>query len=175
MKNQISRPSAKGGVHNVLDWNKNKVKGKDSVILCSNCGAVYYDKHWHTNVKMSAVLKKQKGVPKELCLECKMGKDIKRGGVNCEGEVILKNISAKDKPEMLNLIKNIGERAVKRDPEDKIIKIDEKKGEIKVLTTENQLAVSVGKQVARAFKGGELEIKWSENDEMVRVVWINKK
>ncbi len=157
-----------------MDWDKNKVKGKDSVILCPNCGAIYYDKHWRVNAKMSALLKKQKGVMKELCLECKMAKDTKQAGANFEGEVVLKNVGAEEKAEMLNLIKNIGERATKRDPEDRIIKIDEKKNEIRVLTSENQLAIAIGKQVARAFKGGELEIKFSEGDQVVRVVRSKK-
>lgn len=172
---QIGRHLIKGGIHNILDWNKKKIKGKGSVILCSECGAIYYDKHWRANVKMSVLLKKQKGVTKEVCLECKMAKDTKRGDVNCEGEVILKNIGAKEKAEMFNLINNIGERAAKRDPEDRILKIEEKKNEIRILTSENQLAVSIGKQVARAFKGGELEIKFSKGDQVARVMWIKEK
>jgi hypothetical protein len=171
---QIGRHSAKGGVHNILDWDKKKVKGKDSVILCGSCGAIYYDKHWHTNDKMSAVLKKQKGVMKELCQECKMSKDTKQAGANFEGEVILKNIGTEEKTEILNLINNIGGRATKRDPEDRILMIEEKKNEIRVLTSENQLAVAIGKQVARAFKGGELEIKFSEGDKVARAVWSKK-
>ncbi|MEA3272170.1 MAG: hypothetical protein U9P90_00710 [Patescibacteria group bacterium] len=145
-----------------------EIKGKKGVILCSKCDAVYYDKHWHTNKKYADVLRGQKGVKTEVCLECKHSKNS-----SFEGEVVLKNLP-EDKEELLNLVRNVGERASRRDPEEKIIKIEDKGDAVRILTTENQLAVSIGRQIDRAFKGGELEIKWSERDALVRVRWSHK-
>lgn len=167
------------------DWWEKEIKGKRGLLLCSNCRAVYYDKHWHTNKKYASILKKQEGVKQEMCPECrfigdlpkggKMEKEVKRGNINFEGEVTLKNIPLSEKKiEILNLVRNVGKRAVKRDPEDRIIKIEDKGKTIRILTSENQLAVSIGKQVERAFKGGDLKIKWSEKDALARVIWTNK-
>lgn len=155
------------------DWWEKEIKGKKELMICSECDAIYYDKHWHTNKKYAAVLRNQKGIKKELCAECKWQEDAKKGIENFEGEVVLKNLPlSEQKTEILNLVRNVGKRAAKRDPEDRIIKIEDKGKTVRILTTENQLAVSIGKQIDRAFKGGKLEIKWSEKDSLARVEWI---
>ena len=76
------------------------------------------------------------------------------------------------KNEILKLAQNVGERAFKRDPMDRIISIKEKDKETEILTTENQLAVSIAKQIKRAFKGetGKPEISWSHQESTVRVI-----
>lgn len=169
MKKQINRPPVKGGIHNILDWDSKKVEGKHPVILCPKCGAVYYDKHWHTDKEYSSFLRKQKRTAKEFCPECKF---TSRQEVCYEGEVILKNLpGGREKTEILNLVENISDRAVKRDPEDRIIKIEDNGKTVRILTTENQLAASIGKQINSAFKGGKLTIKWNESDQTARVVW----
>jgi hypothetical protein len=45
---------------------------------------------------------------------------------------------------------------------------------VRVTTTENQLAISLGKQVDSAFKGGTLKIRFSDEDLPVRVFWDEK-
>jgi hypothetical protein len=72
---------------------------------------------------------------------------------------------------VLALARNVGRRAQARDPEDRIIKINDAPGGAVVTTTENQLAVSIGKQIDRARKGGKLDITWSQGDKPVRVRW----
>jgi len=59
---------------------------------------------------------------------------------------------------------------------DRIINIRETKGklaktsDIEILTTENQLAVRIGKKLKKTFKG-KLEIKHSHEESTTRVVW----
>ncbi len=157
-------------------WWEKEVKGKEPLRVCSRCGAVYFDEHWHTIPNFEKIYKKMlspKPVTKELCVECKwiVGGKNKTGW---EGELILENLVPEEKSEMINLVRNVGARAFKRDPEDQIIKIEDMGRKVRVTTTENQLAVSIGKQIARAFKGGNLEIKWSDEDAPARVVWTRK-
>lgn len=106
-----------------------------------------------------------------MCPEDKWIKEGK-GRVNYEGEVILKKIPKNKMTEIAGLIRNIGKRGKARDSQDKIIKLEISANQIRVLTTENQLAVSIGKQVDRSHKGGKLEIKWSHEDKPARVIWI---
>lgn len=158
-------------------WNK-KVKGEKAIRSCPRCGAVYFDKHWHIVPDFWAEYKKifpadRKNVIEELCAECKWI-DSGKEDTEWEGEVILKNLVDADKNEILNLVRNIGARAFRRDPEDQIIKIEDRGREVVITTTENQLAVSIGKQIARAFKGGKLEIIWSDEDAPARVRWTRK-
>lgn len=114
-----------------------------------------------------------KPVVKELCAECKWITGGK-GKTGWEGELILENLISDDKKEILNLVRNVGKRAFLRDPEDQIIKIDDRGEKVIITTTENQLAVSIGKQVASAFKGGHMEIIWSAEDAPARVRWARK-
>ena len=76
--------------------------------------------------------------------------------------------------ELLGLISNISERARKRDPMDRIIKLVDRGNEIIVNTSENQLAVAIGNEVKRAL-GGDLNIDFSHRDnDIARVIWIAK-
>lgn len=143
-------------------------KGKIDVVMCSNCEAVYYYKSWHHRLADYQKLSENKRIKFSVCPACRMIKD-----KMFEGRVIIRNIARVKKQELLNLIDNIGERAFKRDPMDRIIKIKNSPAELEILTTENQLAISISKQVKRAFKG-KMEIKWSQNESVARVILILK-
>ncbi|MEK7516621.1 MAG: hypothetical protein AAB562_03425 [Patescibacteria group bacterium] len=157
-------------------WWEKETRGDARLIVCSECRAVYFDKHWHTNPAMAKVLLASPGVERAVCTECSWKRQSAGKTVNYEGEVLLQNIPDEEtKLQILRLVRNVGKRALTRDPEDQIIRIEDTAGRIRVTTTENQLAVAVGKQVARAFKGGDLQIKWSHEDAPARVVWNYKK
>jgi hypothetical protein len=158
-------------------WWQYEVRGKKSLKICPRCSAVYFDKHWHTLPNFMNNYKKMIAKPplaRELCAEDKWIKEGKQGKTHWEGELILENLISADKGEILNLVRNVGQRATKRDPEDQIIKIEDMGSKVRITTTENQLAVSIGKQVSWAFKGGHLEIKWSDQDAPARVRWTRK-
>jgi len=78
---------------------------------------------------------------------------IKKG--RFEGEILIKNIPLDQnrKQELINIIKNISQKAYQRDPLDKLISIEDRQNLIRVLLTDNNLALSMGKQIIHAFKG----------------------
>lgn len=162
----------------VPTWWHKKNLGKEPVQICERCHAVYYDEHWHswqTAKSLADFFRQGKMAIETLCTECNFIKRGHEGVENYEGEVLLHGLSdLKEKTEILNLIRNVGSRASRRDPEDQIIKIEDKGDTVRVTTTENQLAVSIGKQIDRAHKGGRLEIKFSAVDHPTRVVWKRK-
>lgn len=169
MKNMGNRPLKKP--HNALPAEKNM--GEGEVIICPKCHAVYFDKHWHASEKIHRAYKHHSAVRIELCPEDRAAfGDISLAG--WEGEVVLKNVHPDKKMEIMEQARNIGKRAALRDPEDKILKFEEDDASIRILTSKNQLAVSVGKQIAEAHKGGKLEIKWSRDDRPARVIWTAK-
>lgn len=156
------------------DWWEREVKGKAGVFLvCQTCGAVYMKKHWYSHAELSKFLKGQKNVKYSICGECALKPISQRGSAGYEGEINLLDLGA-DKAEILRVVKNVAVRALKRDPEDQILKIEDKKDSLRILTSENQLAISIGKQVAQAFKGGILKIQFSHQDEVARVTWTHK-
>jgi hypothetical protein len=159
----------------VPDWWEREVKAKrGTMLVCQKCGAVYLKKHWYTSPTVSEFLKKQKNIKYTVCGECVLKPRSARWGISSyEGEINLLNLGP-DKPEILRLVKNVGARAVKRDPEDQILRIEDQKDSVRILTSENQLALSIGKQVAQAFKGGILKIQFSHQEEVARVTWTHK-
>lgn len=160
-------------------WMKEPKKMK-GMQLCDNCGAVYYDGHWHTSPSLSALLKsagKKARHEAVLCVQCRWasGKSPRGGKPGFEGELTLDGLDhIEEKAEILATIRNFAKRATKRDPEDHIVAIDDRGPRVIITTTENQLAVGLGKAVDSAHKGGTLRIVWSDNDLPARVYWKRK-
>ena len=150
------------------------------MVLCGNCGAVYFDGHWHTAPVLSNILSKSKQpvtAESELCLQCqwaKHGGDPRQGGF--EGEVTLDGLTdLEEKGEILKTVRNVGNQARERDPMDRIINIDDRGERVVITTTENQLAVALGKAVDAAHKGGKLTIVFSHKGDLpARVYWKRK-
>lgn len=151
-------------------------KGFPGFLVCGGCGAVYFDKHWHTpSLGIGLDLS---GAGKATCEECHVS--TRPGGRpaarEAEGEVVLEGLAEEtEAAEVLALVRNVGKRALKRDPLDRILRIAGGQGIFHVFTSENQLAVSIGKQVHSARKGGTLTITWSSADAPVLVRWSKGK
>lgn len=161
--------------HSAPDWWEKETKGLKALAVCPKCHALYYDKHWHSwaDVKDLTTRLRNEGVRDELCTECRWTKSAKGGAANYEGEVVLSGWkTTKEKTEMLQLVRNVGKRALARDPEDQVIRIEDLGKQVRILTTENQLALSIGKQIDRAHKGGKLDIKFSHGDSTTRIKWV---
>lgn len=139
--------------------------GAAGVVICAECGAVYYKKSWRHSLDDHKNISEEEDVRFALCPACKMEKE----GL-FEGEVIIKGIPSSAQADLIGLIENIGARARKRDPMDRIIltRADGEHG-LLVRTTENQLAVSIGKQIVRAHKGARVDITWSDKESVARV------
>ncbi len=151
----------------IPNWWEQEIKAEEGIRICPNCTAVYFDKHWHNISALYNKLKDDLTIFRTECDACRM-----IGDHDYVGEVILSGFKDNDqKGELLKLIKNVGTRAMERDPQDRIISIEDTGKKIRITTTENQLAFSIGKQIGRAFKGGELEYHWSDKNKPLRVEW----
>ncbi|MFC1618082.1 BCAM0308 family protein [Patescibacteria group bacterium] len=133
--------------------------------ICEKCNAVFHKKRWQWNAELLQQHKNEKEIM-TTCPACKVTRP-----EDAEGVVSLKGfVSESQREEMLRLMKHVGERATKRDPLDRIYKSIVKDKEVLVYTTENQLAISIGKQVKKAFHG-QLKIDMSQEGDIVRVYW----
>jgi len=140
--------------------------GKQGVILCPVCKAAYYKKSWHHDIAHFAG-KEDMPVNFLLCPADQMIKD-----KQYEGKVVVKNVSGETEIEVANLIKNIGFSAFEKELMHRLISIEKVKGELVVLTTENQLAVSMAKKVGEAYKKAKVKISFAKepNDVAIAVV-----
>lgn len=161
-------------------WDAGKRK-PTGLKLCSRCEAVWYDGHWHTAPNLAAALKAKRKSSKPskdvFCEECRYAvhgpADAKSGLF--EGELTLDGlVDKKEKAEILATVRNAAKRAQRRDPEDRIVAIDDRGERVVITTTENQLAVGLGKAVEASHKGGKLRIAWSSDDLPARVHWTRK-
>lgn len=142
---------------------------KKEFIICPNCESVFFDKAWHHSLEEDAKhLTDRKNIRFKICPACRMEKDR-----TFEGELVISLSKEKlaEKNEIINVIKNSDEQARAHDPMDRILWIEYKGNEIRVLTSENQLAVRMGKKLESAFKGGSLEIKHSHEEDVIRAFW----
>lgn len=142
-------------------------KAGNEFIICRECNSVFFDKAWHHRLEeeKDSHLKSSKKIKFELCPACEMARD------NLfEGEIIikLKEGSEKFKTDILNTINNSDKQAMERDPMDRILRIEEKTDGIHVFTSENQLAVKMGKKLRTSFNGGKMEIQHTGED-LIRV------
>jgi NMD protein affecting ribosome stability and mRNA decay len=136
-------------------------------IICSDCGSVYFDKSWHHRLEeeKSEHLKTDRQVKFELCPACKMAKN-----KLFEGELVIrfKINDLRLKNDVMNTVKNSDEQAREKDPMDRILWTEEREDGIHIFTSENQLAVRIGKKLKSSFSGSTLEIKHSGED-IIRV------
>jgi hypothetical protein len=156
-------------------WNK-EVKAKTAIVACPNCHALYFDKHWHTWSHATKVLPVGHKVTEALCGACR---SLASSGRSAEfgyaGEVILSGFAEPElKLEVIRTAKNVAARAVERDPEAQVIKIEDQGRTVRITTTKNQLAEAIGKEVDASHKGGELNIRFSNEELPVRVFWKAK-
>jgi len=137
--------------------------------MCTGCFSVYFDKHWHAPAFFGgAASVKRARLKGGLCDACRM--KTAKEPASYAGEVtVAGRFAADDLAEIVRLIRNVGKRAMRRDPEDRILSLERTKDGVRIRTSENQLAVSIGKQVHRARKGTDLTITWSHHDKPVRV------
>lgn len=127
---------------------------------------VYENKHWESLEKLD---------PNQVD-NIKMGESpvtkMEKEGV-CDGVLRLSgSMVEKHKEEIMNAIKHSEQMAIEKDPTNKIVNIEENGADqVTIYTAKNQLAVTMGKKIDSAFKGGSLEIKWSEDDKPSDVKW----
>jgi len=99
---------------------------------------------------------------------------VKAKSAGYAGEFIVNAVlTVKEKTEIMNLIRNTAKTGP-RDPNDQVVDIKETKTGLRIRTTENHLAVAIAKKVARAHKGGTLEIVWPEGDPLSRATWTRE-
>ena len=160
--------------------------GRTDILVCKKCGAFYWHKSWHHRLSDYPKLKESKEVRFVLCPACQMILDKKY-----EGEIILRNVPEAFKGDIKKLIESYGKRAFETDPMDRIISIKEERlrrvsterkrgaasrkefkglNNIRILTTENQLAKRLAKKINEVYgRKLRLFISHSHQEDVSRI------
>jgi len=130
--------------------------------VCPECGIVYLDKRWQYRPKF----KPKKEVMYRKCPACRKIEDhYVMGLVYLSGSFIPRH-----RDEIVHLIKNQDKLGFKRNPLDRLMSTTTVKDGLRIETTTEHLALTLGRALYHAY-GGLLEYKFSEDQKLVRVYW----
>lgn len=122
--------------------------------VCTHCKAIHDGRKWFYDGKLFSKLIENKKAETTLCETCKRVRDrIICGIVYLEGDIIEKN-----RDEIMRMIKR--EEAIERSHNhlSRILDIIQDKNRIMIQTINQRLAIHIGKQMKKRFKGSSLEI-----------------
>ena len=128
---------------------------------CPECGLIYSRGAWrHAKAQLRGEVH-WKSCP--ACLRTRHG--FAGGELKLSGDFFIEHHG-----EILNRIENLA-RAVKAEhPLERIVKMDEKSGELVIFATSEHLVARLGKAVHRDFKG-ELVLKYARDDKYALAHW----
>lgn len=89
-----------------------------------------------------------------------------------EGELLILDVPEKEKTELLRLISAFSDRARMHDHQDRIIDLKKRGNGFRVTTTENQLAVKLGKKIRDTFKKDRVRYSVSYSQEPYEVARV---
>jgi hypothetical protein len=132
--------------------------------VCPDCGLTYRDKRWAFERRVTA--RKTAAVPLLLCPACRK---IRAG--DYQGEVVLTGPWMKiHRREVEAVLRHEQERAMDKNPLERIMESRWEGGRLVVRTTVKKLAQRLGRAVHNAFKG-ELSLGLGKADAPARVRW----
>jgi hypothetical protein len=138
-------------------------KSPAGIIQCNGCGAFYYRRHWTLNPPSGFSYPVH--THPIYCAACRKIRDRFPGA-----ELHLLGVEAGERGEIVRILRNEEQRAREKNPLERIMRLQEEKGNWKVETTTEKLAQRLGRSVKKA-RGGNIAYKWGHNNKFVRVVW----
>lgn len=128
---------------------------------CPNCGLIYQRGAWRW-----AKARARGAVHWKTCPACLQTRHRFAGGeLKLSGEFLTEHHG-----EILNRIENLARRVVKQHPLERIMKMEEKNGEVVIYVTSVHLVARMGKAIHRDFKG-ELVLKYARDDKYAVAHW----
>ena len=140
--------------------------GSREVVLCSKCGAFYWNKRWSADAADLRTARAEAGTAKVVCPACQRMQDDNPAGVlTLSGEYMLQHEN-----EILNMIKHVEANGRAKNPLARIMEINQENKVLTITTTDAKLAQKLGREVYKAHKG-ELHFRWSQAESFSRVNW----
>ena len=135
--------------------------------ICSKCQAVWHKGKWSLDASTRQEVRRWGTPIAVVCPACKSAKEGTPTGIL----YLTGSFLAKNRAEILNLVRNAALAAAAKNPMERIIRIKADPRHPLVLeTTSEKLARRLGRAVSKAC-GGALEIRFSHEDKLVRVYW----
>jgi hypothetical protein len=135
-------------------------------LICTKCDAISVKKHWLVDVNLRNTLQADPAVHKVVCPGCNaLEKE------EFQGEVILTgSLGEPLKQGLLGLIKHTAEKCARHNPNSRMLVLEADENNVHLMTTTRWLALRIGKEVEKAFKG-HLEKRIQARERFVRLKW----
>jgi NMD protein affecting ribosome stability and mRNA decay len=132
--------------------------------ICPTCGLVFHKKRWSRDEQILSIVSKV--AEKHKCPACRKIEDhYVMGFVTITGTFV-----PTVKSEIINIIHNQEKKEQFRNPLARIMSLNNKDETIVVETTNDNLAIAIGKALNRSH-GGELNVNYASNEQFARVNW----
>jgi NMD protein affecting ribosome stability and mRNA decay len=134
--------------------------------LCPECGAVYRKKRWFIDTEEAAQLELSGAAKQVVCPACRKIKDgYAEGFVTLQGAYLWQH-----EAEICNMLRNEEQRAMAKNPLERIISMGRSADDMLIETTEEKLAEHLGRALHKAHQG-ELKVTWADDHAVCRVDW----
>jgi len=141
-------------------------KGAPEAGICPDCHAISRKKRWYVDDAEYAVLERT-GAAHRRCPACrKIADGLPSGVVTLRGAFLRTH-----RDEILTIARNEERRARGMNPLERIMEIREWGEGVELLTTDEKLAQRIGREIRKACHG-TVSYKWSEDANLLRVVWV---
>jgi len=149
---------------------KNEEWGRElgGIVICPECKNIHFKKQWHPPGVFPFNFSRNFKTAEKICPACKLVRDHA-----FEGEIYIENMPTSRRQEILNLISAFGRRAMRKDPQDRIIAAEPRGDRACYVTvTENQLAVRLAKKIKDAFKNVIIKISYTKEPAELSRVYV---
>jgi len=141
-------------------------EGIKEVSVCAGCHAIYKNKRWYLDPTALEKLRKEGPLYEVTCPACKKIEDhYPEGIVTLRGEYLWNH-----EEEIRNILKNEEQKAMAKNPMERIMRIEREGDELLIETTEEKLAEHLGRALHKAHQG-ELNVSWADDHSVCRVWW----
>jgi hypothetical protein len=133
------------------------------IIQCTGCGAFYFRRRW--TLSLPSGFSNPVQAHPIYCPACTKTRERFPGG-----ELHLVGVEAANRNEIARILRNEEERARRKNPLERIMRLQATNGDWRVETTTEKLAQRLGRSIRKA-RGGKLQYKWGHNNKFARVIW----
>ncbi|MFO7765555.1 MAG: BCAM0308 family protein [Pelovirga sp.] len=134
--------------------------------ICENCNALYRNRRWQIDIEESKAQSSNPEVSYVICPACqKVAEHYAEGVMTLCGNYLWNH-----EEEIYNLLRNEENRAMEKNPLQRIIRMEREGDALIIETTEEKLAERLGRVLHNAHQG-ELDVTWSDQHSLCRVNW----
>jgi NMD protein affecting ribosome stability and mRNA decay len=141
-------------------------EGHKEPAICRSCQALYRNKRWYLDPLAVTRLQAEGELQAVTCPACqKIAEHYPEGVVTLRGDYLWDH-----EEEIRHILRNEENKAMAKNPLQRIMRMEREGGNLVIETTEEKLAEHLGRALHKAHQG-ELRVSWTDDHAICRVTW----